>query len=229
VVASLTLYSCILKLIDFDPTMYWERLQGTGFYHQAVQWNIKANKAKMKALGLEASSPKKTRLKPSRQKTRHQPTKQKTRHQPTRQSTQQQLSGSTSEYGKLDDESDNELDDGSDGESDDGSDDADPTLRWSRCPRHHKALEPDQEGRLSTAFSNLVKNGRSLQQFGDYHDGKYYCFVQRVCKAYAYLWGQDKNPKDALHMNKENIVQAAVAAVYDQIQPPIDKPHSGTI
>lgn len=100
------------------------------------------------------------------------------------------------------------------------------TSKWLRCPRHHKALEADQEARLSHAFSKIVSNENDL---GGYSKEKYYIFAQRVCKAYAYLWRVDTNPKDDLHMNRENIAEAAVAAVYDQIPRAAYKPHFGKI
>ena len=126
---------------------------------------------------------------------------------PSQNSQNVNSSDSNSDFEPKDDESDDE----SDG-------------HWSRCPRHHKALETDRCARLTKAFQKIVSNGN----LGTYPKRKYYIFSERVCKAYAYLWA--KNTKgDGLHMNRENTAEAAVAAVYDQIKPRKDQPHSGTI
>ena len=123
---------------------------------------------------------------------------------------------------KPDEDSDDKPDDKPDDESDDKPDD-ESDGPWSRCPRQHKALETGRCARLTKAFQKIVSNGN----LGAYPKRKYYIFAERVCKAYAYLWA--KNMKDGLHMNRENTAEAAVAAVYDQIKPRNDQPHSGTI
>ena len=98
------------------------------------------------------------------------------------------------------------------------------STRWSRCPSNHKALKRDQHARLANAFQELS----NTDILGAYPRRKYYCFAERVCKAYAYLWGYREGPNDDLHMKRENIAEAAVAAVYDQIHPRSDTPHSGS-
>ena len=99
----------------------------------------------------------------------------------------------------------------------------DNNSRWSKCPTSHKALSLREEARLATAFTDLVKGKHLLD---NYPERKYYCFVQRVCKAYAYM---SSRRKDDLHLEREIVAEAAVSLVHGQIQPPSDKPHSGTI
>ena len=224
--------------------MHWERLQEKGSYEQARDWKKQANDLQLEALELKflfgsgKRSSTKTRQKSTRQKsTRQKSTRQKSMRQKlTRQtssvsSRQNSLNinsaDSNSEYGKSNDESNDGSDDESlvilsmDSLSDDesGPDDKDSTSRWSRCPSNHKALKRDQHARLANAFKELL----DTDILDAYPSGKYYCFAERVCKAYAYLW-----PKDDLHMKRENIAEAAVAAVYDQIHPRSDTPHSGS-
>ena len=187
---SLTLYSCIVELFDFDPAMYWEHIQTLSAYEQARKWKIAGNKATMRSMGLV---------------------------EPEKQSSAPNISSADSNF------EDDESDDAKSSSSDDAPDDEGSATKWSRCPRHHKALEKDQHARLAAVCSKIV----SGKDFGDYHKGKYHVFAERVCKAYAYLWA--KNLKDDLHINRENTAEAAVAAVYDQIQPRNDQPHFGTI
>ena len=181
--------------------MYWEHIQKLSAYEQARKWSMSANKLMMISCGLEKESSVTTR---------------------SQNSQNVNSSDSNSDFEPKDDESDDESDDKPDDKPDDESDD-ESDGHWSRCPRHHKALETDRCARLTKAFEKIVSNGN----LGAYPKRKYYIFAERVCKAYAYLWA--KNTKDELHINRENTAEAAVAAVYDQIKPREDQPHSGTI
>ena len=196
-------------------------IQTLSAYEQARQWNVKGNNAKLQSLGLNEQHPRNS-TKMSRKTSKK--ASHEARQVPTGQSSSVRSSQNLSNkiYSSADSDSDSQS--GFKSSSESSIDDF--TSKWLRCPRHHKALEADQEARLSHVFSKIVSNENDL---GGYPKEKYYIFAQRVCKAYAYLWRVDTNPKDDLHMNRENIAEAAVAAVYDQIPRAAYKPHFGKI
>ena len=92
-----------------------------------------------------------------------------------------------------------------------------PDAKWGRCPRGYKPLDAGQLQRLTLGIQSVV--------IEPYPRSKYYCFAERVCKAYAEVWSKEK---DVLHLNRENLARAAVSAVFTQINPWTDKPHSGS-
>ena len=93
--------------------------------------------------------------------------------------------------------------------------------KWSRCA--DAELTAEQIGRLPKAMETHLPDAEYFDEA--YPTGKYYCFAERVVRAYVFLWGKSKS--DPQHYNRENVARLAVQRVYAQIRPWSDKPHHG--
>ena len=93
--------------------------------------------------------------------------------------------------------------------------------KWSRCV--DAELSSTQIGRLPKAMEIHLPDAEYFDK--QYPTGKYYCFAERVLRAYVFLWGRARS--DPHHYNRENVARQAVQRVYAQINPWSVKPHHG--
>ena len=89
---------------------------------------------------------------------------------------------------------------------------------WKRCRR--KLLTKEQRTRLTKAVDENMEaeDMFTLQQWQ--------CFVDRVAREYVFLH-RKQGKKDDMHLNRENVLKSAVAAVADSLYPKSLRPNKG--
>ena len=97
------------------------------------------------------------------------------------------------------------------------------TAKWLKC--RDKPLSEQQLAALPDAVKQYVPKSKHYNK--EYGLAKYYCFAERVTRAYVMTSIRQKD--EPLHLHREGVLRSAVSQVYDQIRPWNDKPHHGNV
>ena len=198
---------------EYDANQYADT--DTSAYEEARRLQTEAHKSYMVAIGLQGISPNKTGSKPVTRKRKPAAATRRS-HRATRARVEKAAAETPAAAEPAAAETETAA-------AETAATEPAETAKWLKC--RDKPLSEQQLAALPDAVKQYVPKSKHYNK--EYGLAKYYCFAERVTRAYVMTSIRQKD--EPLHLHREGVLRSAVSQVYDQIRPWNDKPHHGNV
>ena len=203
---------------EYDANQYADT--DTSAYEEARRLQTEAHKSYMVAIGLQGISPNKTGSKPVTRKRKPAAATRRS-HRATRARVEKAAAETPAAAEPAAAETETAAAETAAAKT--AATEPAETAKWLKC--RDKPLSEQQLAALPDAVKQYVPKSKHYNK--EYGLAKYYCFAERVTRAYVMTSIRQKD--EPLHLHREGVLRSAVSQVYDQIRPWNDKPHHGNV